>query len=187
VNLLTEAFNLPSLKTVAIARPTISRTLYAQMIRRGARRAPGKDTFNILDFVAASERHMDQLWTGERMFPDPKLSSWSTSPSAAALAPEPNDDGMEVEPVTKGDNAVVRTPRRRKHVPELLLLTVVASAYAGVLIGQGGACPVGLGLAAFMLIVLPAAFVIYERSRPRRRRVSRTTSRTCGTRSMGCQ
>jgi superfamily II DNA or RNA helicase len=49
--LLTEGWDAPSTSCVAIARPTKSRALYAQMIGRGTRLFPGKSDLLVLDFV----------------------------------------------------------------------------------------------------------------------------------------
>ena len=49
--ILTEGWDAPSTSCVAIARPTKSRALYAQMIGRGTRLAPGKENCLVLDFV----------------------------------------------------------------------------------------------------------------------------------------
>jgi superfamily II DNA or RNA helicase len=49
--LLTEGWDAPSTACVAIARPTKSRALYAQMIGRGTRIFPGKADLLVLDFV----------------------------------------------------------------------------------------------------------------------------------------
>lgn len=48
---LTEGWDAPHTSCVAIARPTKSRALYAQMIGRGTRIAPGKMDCLVLDFV----------------------------------------------------------------------------------------------------------------------------------------
>lgn len=49
--LLTEGWDAPATSCVAIARPTKSRALYAQMIGRGTRLHPGKTGCLVLDFV----------------------------------------------------------------------------------------------------------------------------------------
>ena len=49
--LLTEGWDAPHTSCVAIARPTKSRALYAQMIGRGTRIYPGKPDLLVLDFV----------------------------------------------------------------------------------------------------------------------------------------
>jgi hypothetical protein len=76
VGVLTEGFDDPTIKVVAITRPTKSRSLYSQMIGRGTRPLPGivdgwenkaerkhaiktsdKDHIEVLDFVGNSGRH----------------------------------------------------------------------------------------------------------------------------------
>ena len=54
---LTEGFDAPETACVAVARPTKSRALYAQMIGRGTRIADGKQDCLVLDFTGNSGRH----------------------------------------------------------------------------------------------------------------------------------
>ncbi len=54
---LTEGFDEPSIDCVMIARPTLSRPLYQQMIGRGTRIHPGKGDSLVLDLVGASAQH----------------------------------------------------------------------------------------------------------------------------------
>ncbi len=56
-DLLTEGWDVPSIETVILDRKTCSKTLYKQMIGRGARTAPGKDGFLVLDFGENWEAH----------------------------------------------------------------------------------------------------------------------------------
>ena len=55
--LFTEGFDAPLTSCVAIARPTQSRALYAQMIGRGTRLAPAKDDLLVLDFRGNAGKH----------------------------------------------------------------------------------------------------------------------------------
>lgn len=55
--LFTEGVDLPHVACVVVARPTLSPLLYAQMIGRGTRLAPGKADCLVLDVVGATERH----------------------------------------------------------------------------------------------------------------------------------
>lgn len=55
--LFTEGFDAPLASCIAVARPTQSRALYAQMIGRGTRTAPGKTDLLVLDFAPANARH----------------------------------------------------------------------------------------------------------------------------------
>lgn len=54
---LTEGFDAPHTACVAVARPTKSRALYAQMIGRGTRTAPGKSDLLVLDYRDNALRH----------------------------------------------------------------------------------------------------------------------------------
>lgn len=51
VAVLTEGVDLPSTEVIAMARPTLSRALYTQIIGRGTRLAPGKTLCLVLDFT----------------------------------------------------------------------------------------------------------------------------------------
>jgi superfamily II DNA or RNA helicase len=55
--LFTEGVDLPPTSCVAMARPTKSRALYAQMIGRGTRLHPGKTDLLVLDFAGNAGRH----------------------------------------------------------------------------------------------------------------------------------
>ncbi len=56
-SLFTEGFDVPHIALVAIARPVLSRSFYAQMVGRGTRIAPGKQDLLVLDFVPTNCRH----------------------------------------------------------------------------------------------------------------------------------
>ena len=56
-SLFTEGFDVPRIALVAIARPVLSRSFYAQMVGRGTRIAPGKEDLLVLDFVPGNCRH----------------------------------------------------------------------------------------------------------------------------------
>lgn len=55
--LFTEGFDAPSTAAVVILRPTKSRALYAQMIGRGTRLAPGKVDCLVCDLTSNSDDH----------------------------------------------------------------------------------------------------------------------------------
>lgn len=55
--LFTEGFDVPQIALVAIARPVLSRSFYAQMVGRGTRIAKGKRDLLVLDFVPTNCRH----------------------------------------------------------------------------------------------------------------------------------
>ncbi|MGH9294101.1 MAG: DEAD/DEAH box helicase [Acidimicrobiales bacterium] len=54
---LTEGVDLPETACIVIARPTLSPLLYAQMVGRGTRIAPGKGDCLVLDLAGASDLH----------------------------------------------------------------------------------------------------------------------------------
>ena len=56
-SLFTEGFDVPQSALVAIARPVLSRSFYAQMVGRGTRLSEGKRDLLVLDFVPINCRH----------------------------------------------------------------------------------------------------------------------------------
>lgn len=63
----TTGFDIPDIETIILNRATTSKTLYLQMLGRGSRPAPGKDSFNILDFGGNAHRlgtyNEQRLWS----------------------------------------------------------------------------------------------------------------------------
>ena len=57
VGVLTEGWDAPRTSCIALARPTKSRALLAQMVGRGTRLYPGKEECLVLDFVATTTKH----------------------------------------------------------------------------------------------------------------------------------
>ena len=61
VGVLTEGFDDPGVSCIAMARPTKSVGLYAQMVGRGMRLAPGKNDCLVIDFVDVSSMSLVTL------------------------------------------------------------------------------------------------------------------------------
>ena len=61
VAMLTEGFNVPEIDSVILARPTCSQRLLEQMIGRGARKAPGKESFFVVEFTDNLQRFQDRI------------------------------------------------------------------------------------------------------------------------------
>lgn len=57
VNVLTTGFNVPGVDMIAMLRPTLSTSLYVQMLGRGTRLAPDKCDCLVLDFSGNVMRH----------------------------------------------------------------------------------------------------------------------------------
>ena len=57
VGIATEGYDEPAVACIAMARPTKSRSLYAQMAGRGTRISPGKDNCLLIDFAGNAGRH----------------------------------------------------------------------------------------------------------------------------------
>ncbi len=64
--LLTEGFDAPFVNGLVLARPTLSRTLYKQMLGRGTRRFPGEADCLVMDVADATKKHSLTL---DDMFP----------------------------------------------------------------------------------------------------------------------
>jgi len=56
-SLLLEGYDCPQISCIVCLRPTQSRPLYAQIVGRGTRIAPGKDDLLLLDFLWQSTKH----------------------------------------------------------------------------------------------------------------------------------
>ena len=56
VDMFNEGIDIPDARLVVFLRSTSSRTIFEQQLGRGLRRAPGKDSVTVLDFVANVER-----------------------------------------------------------------------------------------------------------------------------------
>ena len=56
-NVLTTGFDAPRLDLIAMLRPTLSTSLYVQMLGRGTRLADGKESCLVLDFAQNVRRH----------------------------------------------------------------------------------------------------------------------------------
>jgi superfamily II DNA or RNA helicase len=92
---LVEGFDCPRVSCIVIARPTMSRPLYVQMIGRGTRLHPGKDDCLILDLVGTTTRH-DLQTTASLFGVDPAMLA--ARPLTEALAgddDERDDDDVD--------------------------------------------------------------------------------------------
>lgn len=56
-NVLTTGFDAPQVDMVVMLRPTLSTSLYVQIVGRGTRLAPGKENCLVLDFAGNVRRH----------------------------------------------------------------------------------------------------------------------------------
>ncbi len=57
VGVLTEGYDEPGIETILMTRPTKSSVLYSQMIGRGTRLHPGKNSLKLIDFVDNTGKH----------------------------------------------------------------------------------------------------------------------------------
>lgn len=75
--LLTEGFDEPDTDCIVVLRPTKSRSLYAQMVGRGTRRAIKKDYLLLLDFLWLTKKH-DLCRPAQLIAPDTKTAERMT-------------------------------------------------------------------------------------------------------------
>ncbi len=61
VVMLTHGVDVPDIKTVFLCRPTASDILFSQMVGRGARRAPDKDKFYLVEFTDNADRFLPEI------------------------------------------------------------------------------------------------------------------------------
>jgi hypothetical protein len=69
VDQLAEGFDHPPVDAVLLTRPTRSRRRWVQMVGRGARRSPGKDTFLVVDFADNVTRFGDGVVRAGAVYP----------------------------------------------------------------------------------------------------------------------
>lgn len=70
VTMAMQGLDVPDIRSVLLARPTASETLFMQMVGRGSRvdANSGKTSFRIVDFTPNSTNHGDRLCTATRYF-----------------------------------------------------------------------------------------------------------------------
>lgn len=97
VGILTEGANVPDTRTVLMARPTMSTSLYLQMIGRGARgprAVPGKTQFYVIDCVDNFGHHGLEL-AGREVAARLEVDSASAPVTRAARKRGPADERRE--------------------------------------------------------------------------------------------
>jgi superfamily II DNA or RNA helicase len=60
-DLLNEGWDCPDVEVLFMARPTLSKVIYLQQLGRGTRKAPGKDSLIVFDFVDNATRYNASL------------------------------------------------------------------------------------------------------------------------------
>lgn len=84
-DLATYGIDIPRLECIIMLRPTLSRTLYFQMIGRGLRPYPGKEFCTILDHVGNMEEHRHPLEPYEWKFHGREKRTSGVGVSASTL------------------------------------------------------------------------------------------------------
>jgi len=65
-DLLNEGWDCPDVEVLLMARPTLSKIIYMQQLGRGTRKAPGKESLLVFDFVDNAGRY-NQSWDLHRL------------------------------------------------------------------------------------------------------------------------
>jgi superfamily II DNA or RNA helicase len=81
-DILNEGWDCPDVEVLLMARPTLSKIVYMQQIGRGTRKAPGKESLIVFDFVDNAGRY-SQSWSLHRL-----AKSRTYRPGGYVFAPE---------------------------------------------------------------------------------------------------
>jgi superfamily II DNA or RNA helicase len=81
-DLLNEGWDCPDVEVLLMARPTLSKIIYMQQLGRGTRKAPGKESLLVFDFVDNAGRY-NQSWNLHRL-----TRTRTYRPGRLVLAPE---------------------------------------------------------------------------------------------------
>ncbi|WP_254045289.1 DEAD/DEAH box helicase [Thiohalocapsa sp. ML1] len=81
-DLLNEGWDCPDVEILLMARPTLSRIIYMQQLGRGTRKAPGKESLLVFDFVDNAGRY-NQSWNLHRL-----TATRTYGPGRLVIAPE---------------------------------------------------------------------------------------------------
>ncbi len=92
--LLTEGWDCPSVDCIVVLRPTKIRSLYCQMVGRGTRPHPGKESLLLLDFLWHTDRH--ELCHPAQLITDsPEVAKKMTEKLADAACPQGLEDLLD--------------------------------------------------------------------------------------------
>ena len=80
-DILNEGWDCPDVEVLLMARPTLSKIVYMQQLGRGTRKAPGKESLIVFDFV-------DNAGRTTRVEPAPPDPTTHYRPGGLVLAPE---------------------------------------------------------------------------------------------------
>ncbi|MFP4076691.1 MAG: DEAD/DEAH box helicase [Halochromatium sp.] len=97
-DLLNEGWDCPDIEVLLMARPTLSKIIYMQQLGRGTRKAPGKDSLLVFDFVDNAGRY-NQSWNVHRITGNRRYR-----PGGFAVAPK---ESIEEEERTGPNDPIV--------------------------------------------------------------------------------
>ncbi len=88
VEMLTHGVDLPFVQSIFLCRPTTSDILFAQMIGRGTRKTPTKDSFHLVEFTDNVKRHSEVLVSTKTFFSGSNPGNTKSSPRAPTAKKE---------------------------------------------------------------------------------------------------
>lgn len=102
-DILNEGWDCPDVEVLLMARPTLSKVIYMQQLGRGTRKAPGKDSLLVVDFVDNASRYNTSL-SLHRVMRKGKYRPGGlvVAPSALAAAEEQSIDRGDLPPAILG-------------------------------------------------------------------------------------
>ena len=115
VDILTTGVDVPKARNIVFLRPVGSQVVFKQILGRGSRLAPGKLSFNIIDYTGATERFKDPDWLGE-----PEVVK-EASEGTGAVQPEAREVGRKRE---EGEQ-----PPTRKRILEGVTVYIADETY----------------------------------------------------------
>ena len=84
---MTHGVDIPDIETIFLCRPTASDILFSQMVGRGARKAPNKEHFNVVDFVDNLTRHAASIVRPQRFFQGAGFGNMDSTARGPSPAP----------------------------------------------------------------------------------------------------
>jgi hypothetical protein len=136
---LTEGYDSPAVSCLAMLRPTVSRSLYAQMLGRGLRPSVGKADCLVLDFNGCTGRH-------SLAGPEDILGGSYTAEEVERAKKEPDADGDVKAALRKSREriryeAAEEEQRKARKKAKKLIPRMEAARLLGLQLGGGGGEP----------------------------------------------
>lgn len=151
---LTEGFDAPATDAILLARPTRSKTLFTQILGRGLRPYPGKDTCLLLDLTVQDTKALEMGHLLGRMVTCKHCATDYTAglrvcPTCGQAQPAPEEREDDPQKAELPSNVVLGTGL----VTEIS--SVFEKAFAAWYMGEDGYMSCGLGYNNGTLVIMP--------------------------------